>query len=87
MAQLRLLQATECKVLVIAQDFLLSKPFTTALARNDIHVLQIKLQKHWLDHEGVPSFAFNASFKECPERPFVVLHTSGSTGNIVVDVR
>ncbi|PVH97643.1 acetyl-CoA synthetase-like protein [Periconia macrospinosa] len=79
-AQLQLFDTTECKVLIVAQGFQLPEPLTTALTARDTKILPSKPQRHWLEHDSVSGFPFNASLKDCPERPFVVLHTSGSTG-------
>lgn len=84
-AQLQLFGTTECKVLIVAPDFPLPEPFTAALAARSVKILPSKPQQYWLGHESVPVYAFNTSLDECPERPFVVFHTSGSTGSIVVD--
>ena len=43
-------------------------------------VVQVESLEHWLDDEKLPVYHFEAKLSENPNRPYAILHTSGSTG-------
>ena len=80
-AQLNLLEATRCKVLLTAVDFLPFAPATSAiLGRREMEHASVESVEYWLASEKVPEYPFIATLDDNIHRPFVILHTSGSTG-------
>ena len=80
-AQLKLLEATNCKTLLMAGDFIVFKPAAAAIAsKREMHIVEVESLEALLEKERVPLYAFRARLEDDPRRPYVVLHTSGSTG-------
>ena len=80
-AQLKLLKATNCKTLLMAGDFTVFKPAAAAIAsEREIQIVEVANLESLLEKERVPLYAFEVGLKDDPRRPYVVLHTSGSTG-------
>ena len=80
-AQLKLLEATNCKELLMAADFTVFKPAAAAIAsKREVQLVEVESLESLLDKERVPLYAFQVELKDDPRRPYVVLHTSGSTG-------
>ena len=80
-AQLKLLEATDCKTLLMASDFTVFKPAAAALAsKRELRIAEVESLEVLLEKERVPLYALEVGLKDDPRRPFVVLHTSGSTG-------
>lgn len=80
-AQLRLLEAAKCDHLLVAADFPAFKPAVTAItSRRPLTVVDIANVDHWIAKDKVKEYPFTATLSENPQRPFVCIHTSGSTG-------
>ena len=76
-----LLESTKCTKLIIAEDFEAFKPAADAiLAKKTMEKLLLSPLDHWLKEKTVDTYPFEAKLSDDPRRPFVVLHTSGSTG-------
>ncbi|KAJ8133450.1 hypothetical protein O1611_g163 [Lasiodiplodia mahajangana] len=77
---LHLLEATDCKVFLFPPNFPLPV-IQEILAARPMRTLEIPGLRHWLDDvTDVPLFPYTKSFAEAKSDPFVLLHTSGSTG-------
>ena len=84
-AQVKLLEATECNVLLLAGDFPIFKSAVVAIqALRELRVVEFDCLDHWLAKEKVLVYPFQAMLTDDPRRPYVVLHTSGSTGIILM---
>lgn len=82
-AQLRLLEATKCYHLLVAADFPAFKPAVDAMkSKRSLNVVDIASVDHWIAQDKVKEYPFTATLSDNPRRPFVSLHTSGSTGNL-----
>ena len=80
-AQVKLLEAVNCNCILTAEDFPAIKPALSAIAaKRDVQIVPVSSVDHWLASERVPLYPFRATLDDDPQRPFVVLHTSGSTG-------
>ncbi|TVY45835.1 Non-canonical non-ribosomal peptide synthetase [Lachnellula subtilissima] len=80
-AQLRLLEDTKCDHLLVARDFPVFSPVLDAIASHrQVNIVDIESVDHWIAKDRVEKYCFTATLSSNPRRPFVVLHTSGSTG-------
>ena len=80
-AQLKLLEATNCKTLLMAEDFTIFKPAAAAIAsKREMQIVEVERLEALLEKERVVPYTFRARLEDDPRRPYVVLHTSGSTG-------
>ena len=73
---LSLLNSTKCQLL-------LSPPETKVdhiLEKYPIHHQDVRSFDEWLAQESVPHYPYEKSFDEAANDPFIVIHTSGSTG-------
>ena len=77
-AHLNLLENTQCRVLMtaeplppLAQEVLAQRPM--------VHVVVPDLER-WLDARTVDPYPYVKTFEQARYEPFVVVHTSGSTG-------
>ena len=79
--QLHLLEATQCKIFLTAKDFPPFKAVATAIsAQREMRFVDVESQSYWLSDNRVEIYSFEATLEENPHRPFVIIHTSGSTG-------
>ncbi|KAF2962888.1 hypothetical protein GQX73_g10685 [Xylaria multiplex] len=77
---LHLLEATGCEVFMFPPNFPLPV-IPQILAARPMRTLEIPGIQHWLDNgTDVPLFPYTKSFTQARSDPFVMLHTSGSTG-------
>ncbi|MCJ1382583.1 hypothetical protein MMC17_005696 [Xylographa soralifera] len=75
---LNLLKATDCRTLITSNP---SPPFAKALLSSEaIQVLYMRGQNELFQGDVAPTYAFTKTFEEARNDPFIVLHTSGSTG-------
>jgi acyl-coenzyme A synthetase/AMP-(fatty) acid ligase len=80
-AQLMLFESTKCTKLIVAADYEAWMPTAEAiLAERDMQKVLLRSVDHWLDEGPARPYPFDAKLSDDPRRPFVVLHTSGSTG-------
>lgn len=81
--QIELLKATQCDIFLTAEDFPSFKPVADAIAaQRKMKFVGVRSLQYWLDREEkVEIYPFKGTLEENSHRPFVVLHTSGSTGN------
>ena len=80
-AQLKLLEATNCKTLLMAGDFTVFEPAAAAIvSKREMRIAEVESLESLLKKERVPLYGFQVGLKDDPRRPYVVLHTSGSTG-------
>ncbi|TKA62532.1 hypothetical protein B0A49_12190 [Cryomyces minteri] len=78
-AQLRLLEQAQCKTFLTLD--VLPPGLATVLARQTMRRITAPSCEHWLDaSEEITPFPFEKSFAEARLDPFIVLHTSGTTG-------
>ena len=77
-AHLNLLENTQCHVLMTAEPV---PPLARDVLaqRSMVHVIVPELE-HWLDAPTVESYPYAKTFEQARYEPFVVVHTSGSTG-------
>ena len=81
-AQLKLLEASQCNTLLVATDFIPFKPAAAAIsAKRNMQNILVERLDYWLASEKVPEYPLHATLDDDPYRPFVVLHTSASTGD------
>ena len=77
-AHIKLLEATDCEV------FLTSSPsmphIDEILAARKMKQAKLPELSYFLDSPQVPEYPFSKSFDEARDDPFVIMHTSGSTG-------
>jgi thioester reductase-like protein len=78
-AHLSLFEKTDCN------DFLLPPQFPLPvikqiLAAREMRVLEIPGMDHWIKDVDVKPYPYTKKFADAKHEPFVVLHTSGSTG-------
>lgn len=80
-AHLSLLETTKCNVFLLPPKFPLPV-VGQILSNRQMKVLEIPLLQHWLHHDDVPHrpYPYEKTYKDSHLEPFVVLHTSGSTG-------
>jgi hypothetical protein len=83
-----LLEATGCHILLVAQDFPALIPLVTSLAsKKELQVIPFNATSHWIGQDKVVEYPFHATLEKDASRPFVILHTSGSTGMVsVIDI-
>lgn len=78
---LSLLSKTECNTLLLSHNFPLPATNQILEARPTMRVVDIEPMEHWLeDLSGEKPYPYTRMFEEAAADPFVVLHTSGSTG-------
>ncbi|UPK94825.1 hypothetical protein LCI18_005760 [Fusarium solani-melongenae] len=78
-ASLYLLEETDCKTFLVPPKFPL--PIVGQLIQTRrMNVLEMPALQHWLEDGPVELYPFTKTFEEARSEPFVVLHTSGSTG-------
>ena len=83
-AQLRLLEAAKCDNLLVAADFPAFKPVVAAIAsKRALNIVEILSVDHWTAKDKVEEYPFTATLSDNPRRPFVAIHTSGSTGELI----
>ena len=79
--QLKLFDATECYILLVAEDLPTRTSLVTALAsKRELQIVLFQNLDQWIGQEKVPEYPFHATLENDASRPFVILHTSGSTG-------
>ncbi|KAM5348626.1 hypothetical protein ACJ41O_008450 [Fusarium nematophilum] len=72
-ASLSLLEKTECKTFLRPPDF----PFPSL---GHLNVVEIPALQHWLEDGPEELYPYTKTFEEAKSEPFVIFHTSGSTG-------
>ncbi|KAI2641306.1 hypothetical protein GGS21DRAFT_547675 [Xylaria nigripes] len=77
-AQLSLFEATDCRVLVLAQSY--RKAAEPWLQARDMQVIETSSVESWFPEEEVEHVPYLKTFEEAEWDPICVLHTSGSTG-------
>ncbi|KAI1461664.1 hypothetical protein F4805DRAFT_412942 [Annulohypoxylon moriforme] len=83
-ANLSLFEKTDCRVFIFPNNFALPV-VRQILAAKSMHYLDIPQLAYWLDarldvRPGGRLYPYTKTFAEARAEPFVVLHTSGSTG-------
>ncbi|KAI0021598.1 hypothetical protein F4780DRAFT_270976 [Xylariomycetidae sp. FL0641] len=78
-AHLQLLEELDCQVFLMPPKFPLPV-IKQILAKRDMRVLGIPGAEHWLEPQPVKHYPYTKTYEEARLDPFVVLHTSGSTG-------
>ncbi|RSM09681.1 hypothetical protein CEP52_003989 [Fusarium oligoseptatum] len=78
-ASLFLLEETDCKTFLVPPKFPLPIIGQLVEARR-MEVLEMPALQHWLEDGPVELYPYTKTFEEARSEPFVVLHTSGSTG-------
>ncbi|KAF5872926.1 putative nrps-like enzyme protein [Botrytis fragariae] len=80
-AQLKLLETTECRVLLVATNLpAISTSFNRLSLQGNLRIIPFEGVEHWIGQSKVPEYPFLATLESEPNRPFAILHTSGSTG-------
>lgn len=77
-AYLSLLDSTHCQVLMTVNP--LPPLAKDILANRSMRQVTVPDLKHWLDSPIVAPYPYFRSFDQARYEPFVVVHTSGSTG-------
>ncbi|KAH7403880.1 hypothetical protein BKA64DRAFT_462232 [Cadophora sp. MPI-SDFR-AT-0126] len=76
--QLSLFNTTDCKAVLISEDYPIPADLITA---SEIQLITVPSLDSFLEKDGdVKHYSFNQTFEEAENDPFTVLHTSGSTG-------
>ncbi|CRG84906.1 hypothetical protein PISL3812_02079 [Talaromyces islandicus] len=79
-AHLSLLQKTDCNTLLLPTGFGLPV-IKEVVAKRKTQILEIPGVQYWIkDNSEEPPYPFKKSFQDAKHEPFVILHTSGSTG-------
>ncbi|RSL69953.1 hypothetical protein CEP54_002031 [Fusarium duplospermum] len=78
-ASLFLLKETDCNTFLVPPKFPLPIVGKLVEARR-MNVLEMPTLQHWLEDGPVELYPYTKTFEEARSEPFVVLHTSGSTG-------
>ncbi|KAK3945721.1 hypothetical protein QBC46DRAFT_371464 [Diplogelasinospora grovesii] len=80
-AHLFLFEKTDCNVFLLPPNFPLPV-IKQILAAREMRVVEVQGVQHWLQDDGPDDqvYPYNKSFNEAKHDPFVILHTSGSTG-------
>lgn len=78
MATVAILNRSSCDIWVTPKE----QPdvLPSFLAKRPMRVLEIPETSALLDKKLVPNYPYNKTFQEAASDPFLVLHTSGSTG-------
>ncbi len=78
-AQLALLDGTNCNIFLLPET--VPPPLQTILKnRPSLKTIQLGRITDWIFGETVPECSWNATYESVKYDPFVILHTSGSTG-------
>lgn len=78
-AHLSLLEKTRCDTFLLPPNFPLPMA-RQILAAREMRVVDMPGFQHWIEDGHVRPYPYNRTFLEARLEPFVVLHTSGSTG-------
>jgi thioester reductase-like protein len=78
-AHLSLFEKTNCETFLLPPNFPLPA-VKQILAAKQMRVLDISNAQHWIAEGSVKPYPYTKSFVDAISEPFVVLHTSGSTG-------
>lgn len=73
---LSLLQSTKCQTLLSAPDTKVDH----ILEKHSMRHIVIRTFKEWVASESVAHYPYEKTFEEAAHDPFIVIHTSGSTG-------
>ncbi|KKY30833.1 putative nonribosomal peptide synthetase [Diaporthe ampelina] len=76
--QLGLFDKTGCNILAFAGSH--KETVQPWLAEREMQAVEVSPLDAWFPEEQVPHFPYNKTFDEAEWDPFLVLHTSGSTG-------
>ncbi|KAL9117063.1 MAG: hypothetical protein Q9187_006405 [Circinaria calcarea] len=74
--QLSLLDSTQCSTLLSSAN----SNVESILAKQQLRSIVVGELHEWLSEEPVPHFPYTKSFENSVNEPWIVLHTSGSTG-------
>ncbi len=73
---LSLLESTKCQILLSAPE----NNVNHILEKRDMRHIVIRTFDEWLAQESHEHYPYEKSFEEAAHDPFIVIHTSGSTG-------
>ncbi|TGO16657.1 hypothetical protein BTUL_0025g00110 [Botrytis tulipae] len=73
-----LLESLKCKILLVPEKLLAITQ--SLLSKRQMRTLRIQNLQHLLSESSVTSYPYTKTFEQAKHEPFVVLHTSGSTG-------
>lgn len=76
--QLNLFDKTSCKILAFAGSH--KEAVQPLLAEREMQAVEVSSLEAWFPEKQVPHFPYDKTFDEAEWDPFLVLHTSGSTG-------
>ena len=77
-AHLSLLDDTQCHIMMTVEP--LPPSAKDVLANRSMRQVMVPKLEHWLDSPIVAPYLYNRTFDQARYEPFVVIHTSGSTG-------
>jgi len=80
-AHVSLLESTECQTIFRPRERPVDDPFKALLETNDRIILELPTIHELLAPETVDAFPWEKTYADIAGEPFLVLHTSGSTGN------
>ncbi|KAL1863038.1 putative NRPS-like protein biosynthetic cluster [Diaporthe australafricana] len=76
--QLNLFDTTSCKIMAFASSH--EETVKPWLAERDMQAVEVSALDAWFPEKEVPHFPYTKTFDEAEWDPFLILHTSGSTG-------
>ncbi|KAF2111096.1 hypothetical protein BDV96DRAFT_650206 [Lophiotrema nucula] len=79
-AQAHLVSTTKCKVVLYAEGFREVVSEIAPLVDGQVHVIEAPSQEAWLTDQKSERYTWDKSWEEAKDLPFMVLHTSGTTG-------
>jgi acyl-coenzyme A synthetase/AMP-(fatty) acid ligase len=72
---------TECSTVLISEPLAANPLVREAhVRRPDLKVVVVPDRDSWLFAEAAPPYRYDKSFDEAENDPFIVVHTSGTTG-------
>jgi thioester reductase-like protein/acyl-CoA synthetase (AMP-forming)/AMP-acid ligase II len=80
-AHMSLLESTSCRTVLYPREKAPDEFATAAIDRDDMRALELPTISELIAPEPVDPFPWNKTYDEVADEAFLILHTSGSTGN------
>jgi thioester reductase-like protein len=80
-AHMYLLESTSCRTVLYPREKAPDEFATAAIDRDDVRALELPTISELMAPELIDSFPWNRIYDEVADEAFLMLHTSGSTGN------
>ena len=81
-AHVSLFEKTNCTTMITTQPVI--PPVAAILKSHSTKTLYLPSTAELLDGPACPPYPFTKTFEEASSEPFLVLHTSGSTGKLLL---